>query len=68
MLVDDFDEFRSLVEAPLARLKIKKFVKQKIGNSSTTQTNKVRTYFNNRVIGLQYIDAHVHDAYLGCQK
>lgn len=36
MLVDDFDEFRSMVEAPLARLKMKKFVKQRIGNSCIT--------------------------------
>lgn len=45
MLIDDFDEFRSLIEAPLARLKMKKFVKQKMDNTTTTQTNNVRTCF-----------------------
>lgn len=36
MLIDDFDEFRSMIEAPLARLKIKKFVKQKTATTSST--------------------------------
>lgn len=53
MLVDDFDEFRSMVEAPLARLKIKKFVKQRIGSSCITaerdQSNQVlHTTYNSR--------------------
>ncbi len=36
MLIDDFDEFRTLVEAPIARLKMKKFVKARVGNTSVT--------------------------------
>ena len=45
MLIDDFDEFRTLVEAPIARLKMKKFVKERVGNTPVTtdksQSNKV---------------------------
>ena len=45
MLIEDFDEFRTLVEAPLARLKMKKFVTERVGNTSVTteksQSNKV---------------------------
>ena len=40
MLIDDFDEFRCLVEAPLARLKMKKFVKERAGNTSTTEKSQ----------------------------
>ena len=40
MLIDDFDEFHSLVEAPLARLKMKKFVKERVGNTSVTTGKK----------------------------
>ena len=37
MLIDDFDEFRCLVEAPLARLKMKKFVKERASNTSAAE-------------------------------
>ena len=42
MLIDDFDEFRCLVEAPLARLKMKKFVKERAGNTSAAEKGQSR--------------------------
>ena len=33
MLIDDFEEFSSVVEAPLARLKVRKCVKQRVGDT-----------------------------------
>ena len=42
MLIDDFDEFRCLVEAPLARLKVKKFVKERAGNTSAAANGQYR--------------------------
>ena len=47
MLIDDFEEFSSVVEAPLARLKVKKFVKQRAGDihtSITADDSKVYTH------------------------
>ena len=40
MLIDDFDEFRTLVDAPIARLKMKKFVKQRLGNAAENGHSK----------------------------
>lgn len=46
MLVDDFDEFQCVVTAPLARLRIKTFVKQKkdIATTKSSQSKKMTMY------------------------